>query len=151
MNDDFETLQKLIVLKRFEQPPEDFVEDFMREFHVRQREEANRRTSVELFWEKVGRFFDRLSGPAWATVGAAAALVVASLVGMNDSTTAHLPSIHGLKPVDYKETAEDAAFKAFPIILGDGEASTSPAEEAAKKKEKETGKPTSPVGPVPQK
>jgi hypothetical protein len=151
MNDDFENLQKLIALKRFEQPPEDFVEDFVREFHVRQREEANRRTSLELFWEKVGGFFDRLSGPAWATVGAAAALVVASFVGMNDSTTAHLPSSHGLKPVDYKVRAEDAAFKAVPIILGEEEPSTSPGEEDAKKKEKEGEKPASPAGSVPQK
>ena len=151
MNDDFENLQKLIALKRFEQPPEGFVEDFMREFHLRQREEANRRTSLELFWERVGGFFDRLSGPAWATVGAAAALLVASLVGMNDSTSSHLPSSHGLEPVKYKESAEDSAFKAFPIILGEEEPSPSPEEEAAKKKEKDVEMPSSPAGSPAQK
>jgi hypothetical protein len=151
MNDDFENLQKLIALKRFEQPPEGFVDDFMREFHARQREVANRRSSWELFWEKVGGFFDSLSGPAWGAVGATAALVVASFMGMNETRPGQLPSSQGLKAVDFHKTPEEAAFKAFPIILGEENPESKPGDEDAAKKNKEVEKADTSAPSVPTK
>lgn len=104
MNDDFEEVRKLVSLKRYEQPPEDFVDDFLVEFHQRQRQELLKRSSLSLLWERVLTYFEGWSAPSWGMAGAAAMAFVAAVTwisspgdqgrgGMNPS---------GLVPASYE-------------------------------------------------
>ena len=52
MNKDV-NLSKLLRLKRYEQPPPGYFEDFLREFQRRQRTEALRRPAWSLLWERL--------------------------------------------------------------------------------------------------
>ena len=49
---DFEETQRLIRLKRYEQPPEGYFENFLDEFHERQRADLVRKSSRSLFVER---------------------------------------------------------------------------------------------------
>lgn len=80
---EFEEVQKLIRLKRFEQPPEDYFENFVGEFHNRQRAELLNRSARGLFMERVGTYFSGFGKSKWfyAAGGAyAAAMLVFFLV-----------------------------------------------------------------------
>jgi hypothetical protein len=46
-------VSKLLRLKRYEQPPPGYFEDFLREFQKRQRAEALRRPAWAVFWDRV--------------------------------------------------------------------------------------------------
>lgn len=64
-------IQKLLRLKRYEQPPAGYHEMFLREFQNRQRAELIRRSPWQNFWE---RFIDslpeiRVPATAYATIG----------------------------------------------------------------------------------
>ncbi len=78
MNDEnFEQVQQLIALKRHEQPDDAYFEEFLDEFHRRQRQELLQRSSRSLFFERVGTWFKDTS--KWNFVmggGAAYALVM---------------------------------------------------------------------------
>lgn len=80
-------VQRLIRLKKYEQPPEGFVDDFLVQFQHRQRSEILRGSSVSLFWERLTAFMFGRVTPSMALAGAAAAVV---LVG---GAVAYLP--HG--------------------------------------------------------
>jgi hypothetical protein len=69
---EFENIQKLIRLKRFENPGEGFTEEFLREFHQRQRAEMLRKSSVELLGERVLTWWNHLTVPKWTLATAAA-------------------------------------------------------------------------------
>jgi negative regulator of sigma E activity len=73
-------LQKLLRLKRYEQPPEGYFEDFLSDFQRRQRLELMRRPAYEVAWERVTGWLDSVRVPA---VAYAAILVVgAGVTGM---------------------------------------------------------------------
>lgn len=57
MSDDFTEIQKLLRLKRYEQPPEGYFEEFLPEFHQRQRSELLQRSAHGLFLERLGTYF----------------------------------------------------------------------------------------------
>lgn len=76
---EFEDIQRLIRLKRFEQPGEGFTEDFLRDFHQRQRAEMLRQSSLELMWERTTTWWSNLLVPKWGMVGAAAAVCLMSI------------------------------------------------------------------------
>ena len=81
MNDEFEDVQKLIRLKRYEQPPEGYMDGFLKEFHQRQRVELMRRSSRSLFFERLGTYFSGLGGGRLLFAGGvAAAIALAVLV-----------------------------------------------------------------------
>ncbi|MDB6119213.1 MAG: hypothetical protein JWO08_2994 [Verrucomicrobiaceae bacterium] len=69
-------VQRLIRLKRYEQPPEGFVDDFLVQFQHRQRAEILRGSSIGLFWERVTAFMFGRVTPSMAVAGAAAAIVL---------------------------------------------------------------------------
>lgn len=56
-------IQQLIRLKRHEQPPADFVEDFLGTFHQRQRAELLKQSARGLLWERVTTYFEDLMTP----------------------------------------------------------------------------------------
>ncbi len=76
---EFENIQRLIRLKRFEQPEEGFTESFLQQFHQRQREDMLRKSSVELFWERVTTWWDHLLVPKWSMATAAVAVCTMSV------------------------------------------------------------------------
>lgn len=90
---EFENIQRLIRLKRFEQPGEGFTEDFLHEFHRRQRAEMLKRSSVELFLERASTWWSNLMLPKWS-LAAAAVVVCAVGVWMFAGDTA-APSMAG--------------------------------------------------------
>lgn len=63
---EFENIQRLIRLKRFEQPEEGFTENFLQKFHQRQREEMLRKSSVELLMERITTWWEHLLVPKWS-------------------------------------------------------------------------------------
>lgn len=78
---EFEDIQKLIRLKRYEKPPEDFVEDFLASFKDRQRAEMLHRSARGLLWERVTTYFAEFLTPKWAWAGASVAAV--ALLGIS--------------------------------------------------------------------
>lgn len=89
---DFENIQRLLRLKRYENPGDDFVEDFVTQFRERQRSELLRQSARGLLWERVNTFFSDLVSPKWATAGATAAFAVVAAwgtLGMMDGGVRH--------------------------------------------------------------
>ena len=59
-----EKLRQLLRLKRYEQPPEGFAEEFLEKFQRRQRSEIIRRSSLSILWERTQAWLDGLRRPA---------------------------------------------------------------------------------------
>ncbi len=78
---EFEDIQRLIRLKRYETPGEDFVEDFVTQFHQRQRSEMLRQSARGLLWERLATYFEDLVSPKWATAGGAACVAAVAMWG----------------------------------------------------------------------
>lgn len=67
-----EEVQKLVRLKRYETPREDYFEDFLSEFQERQRAELLKRSSRSLFIERVGTTLRQVSSVKWVALGSVA-------------------------------------------------------------------------------
>jgi hypothetical protein len=80
---EFDSIQKLIRLKRHEQPSQDFVEDFLKTFQHRQRAELLQKSARSLLWERVTTYFDDLMSPKWGWATATA--VVLAFLGLGYS------------------------------------------------------------------
>ena len=76
MNEDFEDIQRLIRLKKHESPGEGYTDDFLTRFQRRQREEMLRKSSIDLFFERISTRFEAFMTPKWALAGATAAACV---------------------------------------------------------------------------
>ncbi|MDB6003710.1 MAG: hypothetical protein JWR15_697 [Prosthecobacter sp.] len=86
---DFEDIQRLIRLKRFEQPEEGFTENFLQQFHQRQRAEMLKQSSVELLLERVTTWWNHLLVPKWSM--ATAGVAVCALSAWMLSQPAEIP------------------------------------------------------------
>ncbi len=80
MNDN--EIGKLLRLKRFEQPPPAYFENFLHEFHRRQRDELLREPLWRVAWQRAHDFMFRLNVPSLASypVAAAAVLICAAVI-----------------------------------------------------------------------
>jgi hypothetical protein len=76
MKEDISDIQKLIRLKRHEQPPADFVDNFMEEFVRRQRTEHLKRPWHASMTEVIGSFFESWNSSQWTLASAVAALAL---------------------------------------------------------------------------
>jgi hypothetical protein len=74
---DFEDIQRLIRLKRHEQPPPGFVEDFVGQLQHRQRAELLQQSARSLLWERINTYFEGLFAPKWGFAGATVMALVA--------------------------------------------------------------------------
>jgi hypothetical protein len=70
------SIETALRLLRYERPPEGFEEDFLREFHRRQRVDSQRVSVWQLMRERVGAFFHDLIDPKWAYAAGAAYIAV---------------------------------------------------------------------------
>lgn len=75
--DELEDLQRLLRLKNYEQPVDGYFEDFLDEFHRRQRVEAVAGAKVSA-WSRFTEWFQDLGAAKWA-VGAGVAYAVLAL------------------------------------------------------------------------
>lgn len=66
MSEELSPIQKLIRLKRYEQPPEDYFEDFLLEFQRRQRAEMLQRPIWQIAWERANLWLEGFRVPAFA-------------------------------------------------------------------------------------
>lgn len=80
---------KLLRLKKYEQPPPGYFEDFLHEFHRRQRDELLRQPLWSVIWHRLSESFFRLNIPSLTSYPAAVAavLVCAAVVSLKISQT----------------------------------------------------------------
>jgi hypothetical protein len=76
-DEEFEAIRKLMRLKRHESPGEGFTEDFLRQFHRLQSENASRETALNRFIRQMEERWEAFLNPKWGL--AAAVAVIASL------------------------------------------------------------------------
>lgn len=75
---DSEDIQRLIRLKNYETPGDEYFESFLKDFKERQRSEMLCQSARSLLVERVSMWFDEVSGPRWLVpVGASAAALIA--------------------------------------------------------------------------
>ena len=77
-------IAKLLRLKRYERPPSDYFENFLHEFHLRQRNELLREPLWRICWERAHDFFFRLNVPSLTSYPAAVAamLICAAVISL---------------------------------------------------------------------
>ena len=82
-------ISKLLRLKRYEQPPEEYFENFLAEFQLRQRAEVIHRPFFRIAWDRLCRFLTPPSLPRLAMAGSFAVAVIAtgSVLTWSDSET----------------------------------------------------------------
>ena len=85
----YEPIHKVIRLKRYEQPPEGYFEDFLREFHRRQRAELLKPSISTLIWERLFSLIPEVRVPAFAYAGATAVAVMAGAAILSHATPSH--------------------------------------------------------------
>ncbi len=74
-----DSIQRLLRLKRYEQPPEGYYEDFLSDFHRRQRAELLKPSITTLMMERLSYWISEFRVPTFAYAGATAAAVIASV------------------------------------------------------------------------
>ncbi len=82
-------ISKLLRLKRYEQPPAEYFENFLAEFQLRQRAEVIHRPFFQIAWDRLCRFLTPPSLPRLAMAGSFAVAVIAtgSVLTWSDSET----------------------------------------------------------------
>jgi len=81
-------IQKLLQLKRYEQPPPGYFDDFLREFHRRQRSELLKQPVWRIALDRIGAFFSEgPTGQLSYGLGAVAVVVLASVATWNIVST----------------------------------------------------------------
>ena len=74
-----DSIQRLLRLKRYEQPPEGYYDDFLRDFHRRQRAELLKPSLTTLLLERLSYWVSEFRVPTFAYAGATAVAIVASV------------------------------------------------------------------------
>ena len=83
-NFDENEIGKLLRLKRYEQPPPGYFENFLHEFHRRQRDELLRQPVWSVLWQRISDSLFRLNIPSLTSYPAAvaAALICAAVLSL---------------------------------------------------------------------
>jgi hypothetical protein len=117
MNEDA-NLSKLLHLKRYEQPPPGYFDDFLREFQRRQRAELLRRPAWAVFWDRIASIAPTFRVPQFAyaaililAAGASTLIVTQQPTGTGGTTDGPRTSLSltASKPVTITDTLPVAA------------------------------------------
>jgi hypothetical protein len=81
-------IQKLIRLKRYEQPPEGYFDDFLFEFQRRQRAEMLKRPLWQIAWERANLWLESFRVPAIAYASILVAAIGVTGVIVNSQNNA---------------------------------------------------------------
>ena len=84
---DNDSISKLLRLKRYETPPEGYFEDFLAEFHLRQRAELIHRPFWRIAWDRLCSLLAPPAIPRLAMAGSFAAAVIAAGLVFNQADT----------------------------------------------------------------
>ncbi len=95
MSDELSPIQKLIRLKRYEQPKEDYFEDFLLEFQRRQRAEMLQRPVWQIAWDRANLWLEGFRVPAfaYATILVAALGITGFMVNSQSGSSATANSL----------------------------------------------------------
>jgi len=107
-DENFSQVQQLIALKRHEQPDDAYFEEFLDEFHRRQRQELLQRSSRSLFFERVGTWFKESN--KWNFVmagGAAYAAIALTLILVPKGQDATTPPVMQTAPIKHEVEKQD--------------------------------------------
>lgn len=86
-------MHRIIRLKRYERPPEGYFDDFLREFHRRQRAELLRPSLGALIMERINAVLSEIRVPAMAYAGAGAIAVVATVMILRQPGVSDQPRV----------------------------------------------------------
>jgi len=86
-----EPMHRVIRLKRYEQPPEGYFDDFLRDFHRRQRAELLKPSLRTILLERLSSMLSELHVPTMAFAGAAAVAVIASIAIISNPAQSPAP------------------------------------------------------------
>jgi hypothetical protein len=113
--DEDANLSKLLRLKRYEQPPPGYFDDFLREFQRRQRAEVLRRPAWAVLWDRIASIAPTFRVPQFAyaaililAAGASSLIVTQQPAGKADAPRTSL-SLTTSKPVTITDTLPVAA------------------------------------------
>lgn len=81
--DNEDSITKLLRLKRYEQPPEDYFKNFLAEFQARQRSEVIHRPLLQIAWDRFSSMFVLPPVPRLVMATSFAAAVFAAVFVMN--------------------------------------------------------------------
>jgi hypothetical protein len=103
---DLEDIQRLIGLKKYETPGDEYFQQFLEDFKDRQRGELLRQSARGLLFERVAMWFGEISTPRWLVpAGASAAALALGVYAFSPSRTengkpgitpGHFTSLHSL-------------------------------------------------------
>jgi len=105
-------IQKLIRLKRYERPPEDYFEDFLLEFQRRQRAEMLKRPIWAIAWERANLWLEGFRVPA---IAYASALVAAAGVTGLILTSQDNPASNQVASADLAPSASISVAPIAPV------------------------------------
>ena len=91
--DNADSITKLLRLKRYEQPPEEYFQNFLDEFQTRQRSEVIHRPLLQIAWDRFSSIFAMPPVPKLVMATSFAAAVFAAVFVMNwadDDTPSNL-------------------------------------------------------------
>lgn len=122
-----EPMHRVIRLKRYEQPPQGYHQNFLQEFHHRQRAELLRPSLSALLMERITSLVTDIRVPAMAYAGAALVAVIAGAVILRQAPPSDTPRAYS---VSYSQ-APVTIQKMQPVSLrGDAAATMMPSNAA---------------------
>ncbi|MFM8829400.1 MAG: hypothetical protein ACKOHM_00090 [Spartobacteria bacterium] len=81
--DNEDSITKLLRLKRYEQPPEEYFQSFLAEFQTRQRSEVIHRPLLQIAWDRFSSMFVMPPVPKLVMASSFAAAVFAAVFVLN--------------------------------------------------------------------
>lgn len=102
---DNDNISKLLRLKRYEQPPAEYFENFLTEFQLRQRAEVIHRPFFQIAWDRLCHLLAPPNFPRLAMAGsfAVAVIATASVLTWSDTET-EAPLVQKIPQVSSKSS-----------------------------------------------